>query len=129
MSFTITQFRIDFPEFVDDTIYNNAIITYWSNLAIKLISESRWGSVYIDGVNLFVAHNITLQAQDIKTASGGGVPGSVGGATTSKSVGQVSKSYDTTSTAIKNGGDWNATSYGRRYLNLARMFGVGGLHV
>jgi hypothetical protein len=129
MSFTIVQFRIDFPEFADDAVYTDNIVAYWSRLAIKLIIESRWGDVYVDGINLFVAHNITLQAQDIKATSGGGVPGSVSGATSQKAVGQVSTSYDTTSSAVKNGGEWNATSYGRRYLKLSRLFGAGGLHV
>jgi hypothetical protein len=122
--FAIAQFRIDFPEFADDAVYTDNIITYWSNLAIKLISETRWGDAYVDGINLFVAHNITLQVQDIKATGGGGIPGS-SGAVASKSVGQASKSYDTGNSSIKNGGDWNSTSYGKRYLKLVRLFGTG----
>ena len=129
MAFTIAKFRLDFPEFTDDTVYTDNIITYWSNMAIKLLHEDRWDDLYLDGISLFVAHNITLQVQDIKATSAGGVPGGQSGATSSKSVGQVSKSYDTNNSAVKNGGDWNTTSYGKRYIKLARMIGAGGLQV
>ena len=77
-------------------------------------------------VELFVAHNLALEEQAVNSANVGGVPGvGVGGIVSSKSVGGVSISYDTTSGIEENAGHWNLTTYGKRFMRFVRIFGAG----
>jgi len=117
----IAQFRLDFPEFGNATTYPNPMLNFWSSIGVKLISEDRMGDLYNQAISLFVAHNITLQAGNIKAATAGGVPGQASGATQSKSVGSVSVSYDTSASMEPNAGHWNQTLYGRQYIQLTRL--------
>ncbi len=122
----ITQFRLDFPEFSDDTVYTDSMITYWSTLAEKLHKEPRFGDVYTNIIELYTAHCIALQAQDIAASNTGGIPLGDGGTISEKTVGTVTIQYDTTWSFENNGGWFNQTIYGRQYLQLAKMFGKGG---
>jgi hypothetical protein len=122
----IAQFRLDFPEFSNDTVYTDSMCTYWSTLAEKLHSEARFGAVYNNIIELYTAHCITIQARDISVAASGGFPEGQAGAISSKSVGDVSVDYDTKWSFENNGGWFNTTIYGRQYLQLAKMYGKGG---
>lgn len=123
----ITQFRADFPEFVDDTVYTDDMCTYWSTLAEKLHSEPRFGNVYINIIELYTAHCLSIQAEDIRVAGTGGFPAGRSGAVSSKTVGNVTQEYDTQWSFETNGGWFNTTIYGRQYLQLAKMYGKGGM--
>lgn len=125
MAFDNAQFRLNFPEFTDVVRYPESQIDFWLSIGEICLIEDRWGTLYTQGMQLFVAHNITLAAQNAKTGAVGGVPGATSGPVSSKSVGSVSVSYDTQSIAEANAGEWNATSYGRQLIRLARMVGVG----
>jgi len=121
------QFRQDFPEFCDVARYPSSLITSWSTLAEQITSQPTYGSTYNWAVSLATAHFITLEAQNIAAAQAGGTPGLAGGVIASKSVGDVSVGYDTTIGTMSgdNAGQWNATTYGRQYITLARLFGGG----
>lgn len=121
----IGQFRIDFPEFCEAARYPKSTITWWSNLGEKLISEERFGDCWLNAVELFTAHNISLAAQNVKDSAAGKVPGSRGGAVNSKAVGPSSVSYDNASSMEDGAGHWNQTTYGRQYIQLARLMGHG----
>lgn len=122
-------FRQNFPEFADAATYPDATLDFWSGIGELFLVADRWKSTYDHGLQLFVAHNITLAAQNVAAASAGGAPGGTNGPVGSKSVGSASVSYDTAAIMETNAGEWNATSYGRVLLRLARMIGAGGLHV
>lgn len=122
----ITQFRADFPEFASTQTYPDSMITYWSTLAEKLHFEPRFGDVYNNVIELYTAHCISIQADDIRVSTVGGIPAGNAGAVSSKEVGTVSVDYDTTWSFENNGGWFNTTIYGRQYLQLARMYGKGG---
>jgi hypothetical protein len=129
MTITVQQFRADYPEFSSSSQYPNSAITYWLNLAYLLLNPSRWGSVLDTGAELFVAHNVAIEARAQAEAANGGIPGGQVGPINSKSVDKVSISYDT-STGIQEGaGHWNLTVYGTRLIKLARMFGAGPIQV
>jgi hypothetical protein len=51
------------------------------------------------------------------------------GPVASKSIDKVSVSYDTAAAAMKDAGDFNLTTYGVRYLRIAKMMGAGGLQL
>jgi hypothetical protein len=129
MSFTVKQFRHDFPEFKDELKYTSNMVTFWSTLGGKMVSEKAFGNVHTEALSLFVAHNLALQAENIKASSKGGVVGAKAGQVASKSVGSVSVSYDTASSALPNAGHWNMSTYGKQYVSMMLIFGAGGLVV
>jgi hypothetical protein len=125
----VAQFRIDFPEFADTSVYPSSTVTFWSALGEKLISSSRLGNLYTQAVQLFTAHNIVLAAGNIATASAGGAPGAQTGPVSSKSVGSASVSYDTAATMLEGAGHWNITVYGRQYIQLVRLVCTGAVQL
>lgn len=130
MAFDIAQFRQHFPEFGDTVRYPDPQIEFWSSIGEICLIEDRWKTLYAQGMELFVAHNITMATQNLDVADAGGDPGSAAsGPVQSKTVGSVSKSYDSQAIAEQNAGQWNATSYGRTLIRLARMIGVGAHQV
>lgn len=129
MTVTVSSFRADFPAFTDTAVYPDAAVTFWLGLASKSLSPDKWGDLLDYGTELFIAHNLVLEAQANKAAAIGGVPGLASGLTSSKAVDKVSVSYDTTSAAIDGAGNWNLTTYGQRYIQLARLVGAGGIQL
>ncbi|WP_438332869.1 DUF4054 domain-containing protein [Burkholderia pseudomallei] len=125
----IAQFRQSFPEFNDTTTYPDSLVQFWMTVAVSLVNADRWRELTDLGVALVTAHHLALALKDQKTAAVGSVPGQVTGPQSSKAVDKVSASYDTAAVAIKDGGFWNATMYGVRYLSLAQMVGSGGIQL
>lgn len=118
------------PAFKSASAYPDADVQMWLDLAVTQLDPSRWNSSLINyGTQLFVAHHLVLQTRDQLTVNNGGQPGDVNGIVASKSVDRVSVSYDAQSVAIEKGGHWNMTSYGIRFLQLARMVGAGGMQI
>lgn len=129
MAVTASTFRAAFPEFADTETYPDEMVDLWITAANRLMSADRWASLLDLGTQLFIAHNLVLGARDRKAAANGGVGGTSGGVVASKSVDKVSVSYDTGAGTISGGGAWNLTTYGVRYLQLARMVGAGGMQI
>jgi len=123
------RFRTDFPEFSDTTNYPDSAVNLWLNLGEKTLAPDRWCD-YLDlGLELFIAHNLAIAAGNQLAAAVGGAPGQVKGPLTSKSVDKVSAGYDSGAVALQDGGFFNLTTYGIRYLQLARMVGTGGIQL
>lgn len=129
MEFDISAFRASFPEFADVTVYPNTMITFWAVLAEKLVRSSVWGTCWTEGVSLYVAHQITVGAQNEKAAQFGGTPGVSGGIANSKTVGSATVSYDSQAASEKDAGFWNLTNYGKQFIRLARIFGAGAIQL
>lgn len=129
MTVTTSSFRQSFPEFGSDETFPDDQLSFWIGAAGTLLSADRWGALLDLGTILFVAHNVAIGARDAAAAAKGGVGGASGGVVASKSVDKVSVSYDTGAATIDGGGAWNTTAYGVRYLQLARMVGVGGVQL
>lgn len=123
---TPDQFRSDFPEFANAT---DAQINMWLTIGASLVNEARWEELTTIGIELVAAHHLAIAMRDAKLASGGGAAGGVSGPVASKSVDKVSVSYNTASTQYEGEAFWNMSSYGIRYLGLARMFGAGGFQL
>lgn len=121
----VAQFRRDFPEFADATKFPTQQVEFWGGLASKLVSEPRFGSLYTESLELFTAHSLVLSAQSRTASAGGGAAGGNAGAVASKAVGSVSVSFDTAGSLELNAGHWNQTTYGRQYIQLARLIGQG----
>ncbi len=125
----IPKFRTEFPEFADTTVYPTPMITFWAVLAEKQVLECVWGDVRPTGVKLYVAHEITLAAQNAKLAANGGMPGTSSGIANTKTVGSVTVGYDSQSNSEKDAGYWNLTNYGKQFIRLVRIFGAGAIQL
>jgi hypothetical protein len=121
----IPQFRTNFPEFSDTVVYPTSLISFWASIAETQVSLNAWTTMWANGVALYVAHEITLAAQNHKSGQIGGMPGINGGVPNNKTVGSVSVGYDSATTSEKDAGYWNLTNYGRQFIRLARIFGAG----
>ena len=128
-TFDTALFREQFPAFTDVVRYPDAMIAFWSSIAINMLIEARWGSVYTQGLSLYVAHEISLAAADAKQSSVGKTPGQGNGLVSNKAVGSASKGYDNASSIEKDAGFWNLTTYGQQFYRLSRMIGAGALQV
>lgn len=132
---TPQSFRIDYPEFRDQGRYPDSGIQLFVAVAGMLFNKQLWGepsvaaanpptTMYDIGVELFIAHNLALEFQQIKASENGAVPGLTTGVISSKSVGSVSISYDTASGVEADAGHWNLTTYGIRFIRLSKQFGA-----
>ena len=122
-------FRADFPEFSSSVTYPDAQVNLWLGHAARLLPSDRWEDSLDLGTELFTAHYLALGRRDQMTANVGGVPGTVTGPQASKSVDKVSSSANTGAVILDNAGHWNMTTYGIRFLQLARMIGAGGVQI
>lgn len=125
----VAQFRQDFPEFAETTAYPDANVNFWLTVATQLINVDRWVGLADLGIELLTAHNLVLWKRAQIASSKGGVPGLSTGVTSSKAVADVSVGYDTAVASVKDGGNYNLTDYGTRYLDLVSMMGAGGLQL
>lgn len=125
----IPAFRSAFPEFADTVAYPTETINFWVTVAENQVRRQRWGRLWTQGVNLYVAHEIVLARQNVKAAQVGGSPGQQGGIATSKTVGSMSVQYDAQSTTEKDAGYWNLTTYGKQFFHLAQMAGAGPIQL
>lgn len=123
---TDADFLASFPEFNDSSKYPATQRQLWMAQALATLDKNRWCDFYVMGCYLYVAHHLALFSNQNGRR---GVPGRPPMLMSSKSVGSVSASYDTQSIAVKDGALWNATTYGIRWLQIARMVGSGGAQV
>jgi hypothetical protein len=125
VTFVNATFREAFPEFSDIVKYPDAMLNFWSSVAITQVNCDRWRSQTLLGVYLYTAHECVLAAQNQKAGNIGGAPGQQAGPATSKTVGSVTAQYDAATTTEKDAGYWNLTTYGKQFIRLARIFGAG----
>jgi hypothetical protein len=129
MAFVVSDFRKAYPEFNDLGKYPDGLITGWATVATAMVNSCFWRSMTALGINLYVAHEITLEVQSQAAANVGGTPGGQSGPVNSKMVGSVTVSYDTAQAVEKDAGHWGLTVYGKQFLRLARTFGAGGIQL
>lgn len=126
---TLADFRDEMPEFADSSKYQDGTVQDYLDLAVALLPVARWQNWYRLGVKMFVAHNLVLDQQATQAGTRGGLPGMTAGIMSAKSIGSVSVSYDTQAGIELNAGHWNMTTFGRRFINAARLVGAGGIQV
>ena len=123
---TVTDFRTFFPEFNDETKYPDALILAYMNVGVQFVSICRWQTSWRFGACLFAAHELAMGLLASKPTAAGSAPGISTGIVSSKSVGPISKSYDTGFAKYDDAGYWNLTTYGQRYWYFINLFGIGG---
>jgi len=122
-----SDFLTLFPEFSNAQTFPTATIALWLQMARNFVSEQRWGASTNLGIGLFVAHQLVSGQQTAQAVSAGQAPQV--GVTASKSVGGISKSYDTGLGGYDDAGFWNTTQYGRQYWAFVSLFGAGGMQL
>lgn len=128
----VAGFREAFPTFTVE-LHPDVRVAFWLRMAGLRLPSERWGDMLDDGVALFVAHNLTLEALASKAKDGTGGADAAAGpvASESKTVGPVSssKGYAGASTAKEGAGNYNATIYGQQFHDLMMIVGAGGMQV
>lgn len=114
------RIRLLYPAFGDLVAYPPDTIDALIAQALARLDPNRWGGLLDEGVSLFVAHRLAV----VGPVGGSGGAGS-GAPVSSKSVGGVSVAYNWEAGALERGGGYNLTGYGREFLQLARMVGMG----
>ncbi|UIA94548.1 DUF4054 domain-containing protein (plasmid) [Erwinia tracheiphila] len=122
-------FRTDFPEFTDPAVYPDAQINFYLKLSEKMLNVQRFGDVFPFAQELYVAHYMTLYAQNMEAVASGSAPGEMTGPTSSMSVDKVSIGYDTGAATMPGAGFWNLTTYGVQFWQMLMMFGAGGIQL
>lgn len=141
------QFRHDYPEFGDASRYPNSAILFYLNWVFQFQNTYRWGASAFDcwpaqpvtkigvlqpydlGAELLVAHSLALSDQQQQDAEAGNTPGLSKGVLNHEQVDKASAGYDVAASMEPDGGWYNLTVYGTRYLRLLRQAGAGGLYI
>lgn len=117
-----------FPEFSNSAVYPQAMIQSWIVPGVTIISPVVFGDQYNLAVSLWLAHNITLEAREMKaSASGSGLVGTVSGPIASKSIDKLSIAYSSAATS-EDGGAFNLTTYGLRLWQMVKGYAAGGFY-
>lgn len=125
---TPATFRADFPEFSNTTTYPDAQISFWLGIGEIRLNAQRWQALLNQGLELFVAHFISISAMNQLTAANGGIPGMQRGAINSEQA-EISVGYDTAAVTLEGMGHWNLTVYGTQFQELANLVGMGPIQV
>lgn len=116
------------------TMVPPAIIQMYITLANASLQKARWLDTWQVGMNLFVAHFVTLylQSEGQPTSNAGQVAASgiARGILVSKSAGDVSGSYQAIlNEATDLWGSFVLTTYGQQLITFARIIGAGPMYV
>lgn len=132
---TVAEFLADYTAFdtsanqdSDAVQFGEEAINYWLQNAVLMLNQARLGNMYYTACELFMAHNLSLEAW----AQQGGdqtIPGLAKGAIAATASGDVSVSYNNQTTMELDAGHWNYTVYGQRFIKLVRLSVAGPLQV
>jgi len=129
MTVTVQQFRTNFPAFTSTTMYPDGSVSFWLNYAYMFlgagITGRRWGIALDLGAQMFTAHNVTLDFLGASEGANGAPSGMTTGPVVSKTVGDLTITYDVASGVNEADQHWSLTNYGTRFIKMARQFGTG----
>lgn len=124
--YTRDMFLEMYPKFSD---VPDVMIDSWIAIALESLQYGRWKSYWKMGLGLFVAHHLTLITQGNMADSI--EAGLMKGVATSKSVTDMSISYDFGSVAneFAGWGTYPQTVYGQQLVQFARLVSKGGMTI
>lgn len=127
MAVTAASFRAAFPAFASLTDYSSPEVEFWLTFALLRHNAERWGNLIDMGVMFFTAHNLALEYNARLAQKSGQGAGAVVGALTSITADKVGWSRTPPATNPADG-HWDLTTYGKRWKEMARMAGAGGVY-
>ena len=73
MTVTNASFRADYPAFSNPTAFPDQQVNLWLNVANLMLTPAAadWDVLYDTGIELLVAHNLSIEAENIKVAAKG----------------------------------------------------------
>lgn len=116
-------------------LINPIVLQMYIGLADASIKETRWRSTWKVAMGWFIAHFATLYLQGMADANSTAAQvlakGQSKGLMASKSVGDVSVSYDFNSIAqdLDGWASWKLTIYGQQLATMGKIYGKGGRYV
>ena len=129
----IAQFREAFPQFTASLAPDTRVQFHLPG-AGKLLPATRWDELLEQGLGLYVAHQLTLELEALKSQDGtGGIDAAAGPVTAeTKTVGSMSHAVTRAGasgqgSALVNAGQYNNTIYGQQLWQLMQIVGAGGL--
>jgi hypothetical protein len=135
-AYGVSDFLNIFPQFGPEVNDNyQDIIQMFIDMANSSLQYGRWQSKWKYGMSLYVAHFYTLyletQAGFNQTLGQVVASASAQFPKSSKSVGDVSVSYDVNSITsdLPGWGAWKSTTFGIQFASIARLLGRGGMYV
>ena len=90
-----------------------------------MLPACNWGVALDLGAQLYAAHNLVLEGLANAEAANGAPPQMAVGPIITKTVGEVTLTYDTASGVNVEDTHWNMTTYGTRFITFAPQFGAG----
>lgn len=129
MTVTVASFRQNYTEFQDVARFPASGIQYYLTVAAILLSPAKWQTLLDVGIELFIAHNVSLESKARDEGQNGGQPGGMTGPVSAQSVDKVSITYDSNAGIDLKAGHWNLTIYGVRFYRLANQLGMGPMTI
>ena len=114
-------FRAVYPVYGDLIKYAPETVDYWLATARARLNPLVWQNLLDEGLGLFVAHKLALMTS---VTAGAGT-----GLVSSKSIGGVSIAFNTEIGLVEGAGAYNLTAFGREFMQLARMVGMGSVQL
>lgn len=111
------------------------VMEMYLELAHACVRQVRWKNSWKIAMGWFVAHFLTLYLQSMTKADASAkqviAAGQARGLQTSKSVGDISVSYDYSAVAqdLDGWAAWKLTPYGQQLAAMGRIVGKGGMYV
>lgn len=137
-AYTVDDFVAFYPQFApagspEVWPVPEVVLQVFVNLASANTQYERWNDAWTFGMALFIAHFATLYLQSLVAAGSSAkniVQAGLGrGIQISKSVGDVSVSYETIVKDLDGWAAWKLTSYGQQYATMAKLMGMGGMYI
>jgi len=107
------------PQYATDPRLDDLIILAKLNTSIVCFGDTT-ETKYKYAVALRVCHGLALEARDGGATDGSDSGGGASGALKSEKEGQLSKSYEQTTSEDNGFGDLNATTYGQKLIELIK---------
>lgn len=126
---TVAYLRSVFPEFASAVKYPDEQVNFWLMYAAIFLPRHRWRQAIGLGTLLFVAHNLVLGGLAAAEGAKGAPPSMTVGPIVSKTVGDLTINYDAALGMLEQDGHWSMTSYGTRFVKLARQMGNGWVQI
>lgn len=121
----VGDFRTAFPAFADATAWPDPYVQAVINRLPNYFDTGRWGVWLADGQGNWVAHELATNPP-LESGASAGTAGSDGDVS-SKRIGTESINRDAGRLKAEADNPYQLTKYGRKYLWLARMAGVGAI--
>lgn len=120
MAVTVAQFRIDFPQFADDTAYPDSNIERSLTRSALRLDSTVWGSLYDEAQSYLAAHLLAVSGSANLTQ------GLIGQVTTITIPGEISVSGGSGSSGSSSG--YSSTTYGQQFEELQKLI-YGGVRI